>query len=416
MKLQSVYIGLFCAAVLLLSSCDNKKNKEVDPEAEFFKIYDNQKYIESYYPLDIKSVSDGYLILGKRRITTSAYFGCYVMKIDKTGQFISETLVDEQYVNPLPTLCKISGSYYFVCMDNTTLEAKIMQVSGAGNVTESASVAAIAMPVAVSVDGSNLVLLDYDKDELQMEVSLLNTAGTLSGFEEFNIGFGDLDIEEQVIDHLTGNGQTLPFLVGSLGNGTYFFNGYYRYNFNSVFFSFGGSGSPQSNSEVGQLQGYRNERMVTTCQFLGGTKFAMSWADNGMHKVNTSMSVSYSPASLAGVTTIEGNLLLEFSAIENPVVKKLTLAGKDLLVYGATTKSGEMVLYFYEESSGSFLASQSLGYSHSYSMGSFEVADDGGLVVSGMILLEGRFPRICVFKLSEDQIKNKLNPEEDDKK
>jgi hypothetical protein len=409
MNLRSIYIGVSIAvATVLFTSCDNKKNKEVNPEAEFFKIYDNQKYIESYYPLDIKAVSDGYLILGKRRITSSAYFGCYVMKIDKTGQFISETLVDEQYVNPLPTFCKISGSYYFVCMDNTTLESKIMQVNSSGAVTESATVSTAMLPVSVSTDGNNLLLLNYDKDELQMEVSLVNSSGAISGFEEFNIGFGDLDIEELVIDHLTGNGQTLPFLTGSLANGTYYYNGYFNYNFNTIFFSFGGS-------SVGQLQGYRNERFVTSLEYLNGSKFATTWADNGTHKVNTKANISYTGGSLAGVPTLEGNLLLEYLPASIPVVKKVSLAGKNLLVYGSTTNSNEMVLYFYEESGGNFIASILLGYSHAYRMGNFETSDDGGLVVSGLVMLEGRFPRICVFKLSEDQIKAKLNPSEDDK-
>lgn len=389
-------------------SCDNKRNKEVDPTEEFSRIYDNQKFTESYYPLDIKPVSDGgYIILGKRRITSSAYYGVYSMKIDEAGQFVSENLVDEQNVNPLSSIIQIGSDYYFICMDQTSLESKLMRIDESASVTEIATIPTAFYPLAAATDGTSILMLNYDRDELQMEVNRISTSGAVSGFEEFNVGFGDLDIEEKVIDHLTGNGPRLPFLIGNTGS-TYYFNGYFNYNVSTIFFTFGG-GSP-----AGIIQGYRDERCISSAIPLTGSRFALSRYDYGSNFINTNATVN--TAGIVGITSVAGNTILEFSSNQIPVVKQLSIAGKDLLVYGATTQSGQMALYFYEAGSGNFVAAKYLGYAHPYILSNMAVTNDGALIVTGTVIFEGRFPRICVFKLSESQLDAKLNGTEDDKK
>ncbi|MCU0430817.1 MAG: hypothetical protein MUF42_12710 [Cytophagaceae bacterium] len=403
--LAKVLSSLLLAA--LLSACDNKKNKEVKPEAEFFRIYENQKYLEAFYPTDIKKISDGYLIQGKRKISSSSFYGAYLLKVDQEGKFVSETVVGEQYVNPLPGLFQVNGVYYFVCMDPVSLETKIMSVSESGEVRETGSIAGILLPVAASLSSNQLLLLSYDKEELQMEVSLSDINGNLSGFEEFDIGFGDIDIEEIVLDHLTGTGASLPFRTGTMGGGRFYYNGYNLYNFNTTFFTFG-------SANRSALQGYRNERFVSSLEPMGGSRFATVWTDNGTHKVNTNLSFNYSTTgNFAGVNTIQGNLLLDLSPSSLPLLKRMAVAGRNLLVLGATSSTGKIALHFYDESSGAFVASKYLGYSHAYSFGNLEVSDDGGLLVTGSVLLEGRFPRVCLFKLSEEQLKEVLDPSED---
>ena len=73
MKTTSYMKGALFFVLLLsiLSACDIKKNKEVKPQEEFLKIYDNQSFSDNYIPLDIKQTSDeGYILLAKTRINS----------------------------------------------------------------------------------------------------------------------------------------------------------------------------------------------------------------------------------------------------------------------------------------------------------------------------------------------------------
>ena len=91
--------------------------------------------------------------------------------------------------------------------------------------------------------------------------------------------------------------------------------------------------------------------------------------------------------------------------VENASVRILraTIDSKNVLIYGTDTKSKQIGLLFYEESAGTFLSSRYLGFSNPFEIANLIQTEDGGLAVCGTTYLAGRFPRICIFKLSKDQ-------------
>ncbi|HVD97176.1 MAG TPA: hypothetical protein VNB90_03155 [Cytophagaceae bacterium] len=390
-------ILLFIAAIL--AGCDIKKNKEVKPEKEFLKIYDDQSFSNSYIPVDLKQTSDGgYIILAKTRISASAFYGIYLLKADKQGNFVSQQLLPDYLVSPTNSLMQVGQDFYFFGMDGVTLESTLIKVDENGVATAVQQLSGILYPLSTSQDeAGNFVLQSYDRDNLQTMVSTVTPAGNIQNTASYDIGIGGFDAEQPIIDHLTGNGKALPFLSGSLGNGTYYFNGFYNYTFSLVFFNFGSTASP------GVLQGYKDERCISSVLYLTDiNKFALSGYAYGNNTIYSSATVAFNAGAVASSSDLTGFSIPEFNADARVILKQENLDGKNTLIYGSDTRSGQIALYFYEASTGNFLSSKHLGYSNTFQFGNMIKTTDGGLAIVGVTYLSGRFPRLCLYKISSD--------------
>lgn len=181
------------------------------------KIYDHSDITSEYIPYDIQQAADeGFLILGGRKVAESPFKGVYVMKTDKEGNFVSEQNVPSDYVNPVNQLVKVGNQVFFFCMDRLSLEAKLMKIDEAGMAIEVAGLG-LLYPLYASLNGDNnsLTLLSYNREDKRTVVSRISTGGTILNQKSFDIGFGDFDAEQAIIEHLSGQGKHLPFSVDS---------------------------------------------------------------------------------------------------------------------------------------------------------------------------------------------------------
>lgn len=397
---QKVLFSILMAGLVM--ACDIKKNKEeTDPTRTLIKIYENNDLTQSFIPLDIKQTSDGgYIYLAKRRIPESSFFGIYVMKADALGNFVSEQMLAPDFVNPVGHLMKSGTLYYFFAMNGLTLDTRLMTVDENGSVTEAASIAGIVYPLYASADEltGQFLLQHYNRDAKKTVISRINSSGAITAQREFDIGFGDFDIEEPVIDHLTGTGKRLPFLTGTVGGGIYFFNGFSNYTLSTVFFSFG-------NSNPGVLQGYKDERCISAALYLrDNNKFAVSRYAYGETYISPNAVIDYASGSVASNSDLPGYLMLEFSPDAKVELHKIQVRDRKILVFNTDTRSKQIGLYFYDESSGAFLGAKYFGYSNPYEAGSLTATSDGGLAIIGTTYLAGRFPRIALIKISKEEL------------
>src|SRR5690606_17845561 len=85
-------------------------------------------------------------------------------------------------------------------------------------------------------------------------------------------------------------------------------------------------------------------------------------------------------------------------------ILRATSGTRKLLIFASNTRSKQIGLFFYDESTGAFISSKHLGFSNPFEVASLIQTEDGGLAVCGTTWLAGRFPRICLFKISADEI------------
>ena len=89
-------------------------------------------------------------------------------------------------------------------------------------------------------------------------------------------------------------------------------------------------------------------------------------------------------------------------------VKLLNIEGESKWLYGANTVSKKIVLYGFDQASGNILGTSYMGSSNPYSFASLTQTSDGGIAILAKTALEGRFPRIALFKRDANYLQELL--------
>ncbi len=384
-----ILISLFIVTIACQKESDTAADKT------FTRIYDNNQFNASYYPIDLRQTPDGgYLILGGRRLKDSNFSGIYLMKVDEFGTFISDQEVDPEYVNPVGPFHEINGKYYFFCMTSVGLQTQLVEMAADGSINQNISVGG-SYPAASAQDNGSFILLSYDNINKESVVSIVTPSGSVSKANSFTIGAGDA-VEEPIINHFLRTGRQFPFQVGKSVAGQYYFNGFYNYTFSLVFTDL------NTNNPLGVVQGQQDDGGLSQLVSLEGGKFATARFNFGDNYFIPNVSLSTS--TITSSVDLGGNSLPELVANAPVKILPVKLNTRDLLVYASNTRSKQIALFGYDKSSGEFKGSHYLGFSNPFEVASMTTTSDGGLAVCGTTYVAGRFPRICLFKLPPEKL------------
>ena len=391
------YIAI--ATLFITFSCANESSPTID-KLNFTRIYDNNKFNTSYYPIDMRQTSDGgYLILGGRRLKDSNFTGTYIMKVDEFGVFVSDQEVDSKYINPVGQLLEVSGKYYFFCMTSVGLQTQLVELDVNGAITKNTSVSG-SYPMVAAQDAATFILLGYDNSTKESVVSLVSTSGSISKSSEFGIGAGDA-VEEPIINHFIRTGRQLPFQVGKSASGQYYFNGFYNYTMSLVFTDL------TSNNPLGVVQGQQDDGGVSQILSLEGSKFATARFNFGDNYFIPNSTIS--TTGISSSVDLGGNTVPELTPNSPVKIISTKINSKDMLLYASNTRSKQIAIFGYDKTSGEFKGSHYLGFSNPFEVASIIATTDGGLAICGTTYAAGRFPRICLFKLSQEQVSLSFN-------
>jgi len=385
---------LLASLVLLVVSCSEESNPN-DDITKFTRIYDNNNFSASLFPIDMVQTPEGdYLVLGGRRLETSNFVGIYLMRADKFGNFIQEVEVGDTLVNPIGKFTAYNGKYYFFCMDPLNQQVRLIDVDATLEDINITQISELTYPMAASFASNQFVVLSYSNADKQTVISTVTTVGGVAS-KGYTIGVGD-DVEEPIINHFIRTGRQYPFEVGQLSGGLYYFNGFYNYTFSLVFTDL------DADDPIGVVQGQQDDGGFSAVTPISGSTFAaarFNFGDNFLlPKVVLSTSGATSSTDLGGFTLPE--------LVENAPIKilRMTINNKNVLIYGSNTKSKQIGLLYYDETTGEFLGSRYLGFSNPFEIANLMISAEGGLAVCGTTYLAGRFPRICILKLSKDDL------------
>ena len=386
------YLLLFVSLTLLVA-CSNDSDPIAD-KSNFTKIYDNNKFSASYYPIDMKQTPDGgYLILGGMRLEDSNFSGVYIMKVDESGTFIADKEMESEFVNPIGLL-ESNSKYYFFAMTPVGLQTQLFEVNDAAEVNSPIAVGG-SYPSVAAQDGTNFILLNYDNGNKESVVSVITPSGQVSKSKGFSIGAGDA-VEEPIINHFLRTGRQLPFQVGKNASGQYYFNGFYNYTISLVFTDLAAD-EPQ-----GVIQGQQDDGGLSQLLPLSSGQYATSRFNFGDNYFLPKVTLNSS--GVTSSTDLGGNSLPELTPNAPVKIIKATIAGKEQLIYASNTKSRQIGLFAYDQTTGEFIGSHYLGFSNPFELASLIITADGGLAVCGTTYVAGRFPRICLFKLSSEEL------------
>ncbi|MBX2916457.1 MAG: hypothetical protein KF856_14400 [Cyclobacteriaceae bacterium] len=379
---------------LILAACSNESDPAAD-KASFTRIYDNNKFNATYYPIDIKQTPDGgYLILGGRKLNNSNFSGIYLLKVDELGGFVTEIEVTDELVAPVGPLLIANDSYYFFCMTNVGLQTQLIKLDADGNVDGQFNVAG-NYPAAAAQDGNNFLLLSYDNQDKESVVSVVTPSGSVNSSKSFSIGAGDA-VEEPIINHYLRTGRQLPFLVGRLPGGNFYFNGFYNYTLSLAFTNL------VADEPQGIVQGQQDDGGLSQVVPLDGGKFAVARFNYGDNYFLPSATLN--ATGISSSTDLGGNAMPELIPNASVKIVRTTNNARKVVLYASTTRSKQIALVGYDETTGALVGSKYLGFSNPFEVASLAPTTDGGLVVCGTTYVAGRFARICIFKLSAKEL------------
>lgn len=395
--------------VILLSACLEESSEKVDKKA-FTRIYNNREFYSNFYAIDMKPTSDGgYLILGgKTEVVKEAGepqdvntpLGIYLLKVDELGNKVSELELADTYTYPIGKLNQVGDSFYFFCMD----AGKNAFLVNVDELAEFSSVIPLSttliFPLASGVDNSNsLLLLSYDNDTQESVITKVSTTGGVSGEARFYTG-AESPIDEFVVKHANREGTQYPFSVGQTSSGMYFFNGFIDYSFALVFTNLA------DNTPDHTVYGQQQNAGFSAVLPVDGQKFAVSGYSFGFNFLLPTATLTTTGGGSSNVTNIQssGYSFPELESNARVKVIRGTLNEKNVIIYGSNTKSGQIGIYIYDESTGVFLSSKYLGYSNPFEVAALVQTPDGDLVVSGTTYVAGRLPRLCLIKVPKDEM------------
>lgn len=390
-------IRIFLPLALLVSACLEKADLTLE-EKSFFRIYDNADFNAAFTPIDIQQTSDeGYLVLAGKRLADNNFTGIYLLKVDKTGHIVNEVDdFDTQYVNPVGPLLLINGAYHFVCMDTNLQQAQLVRLNPNGDLDGTITPLGLTYPLAINTDGNNILLLSYDNEDKQMDFTQLSATGAISaGPTGFSIGVGD-ETEEPIINHFIQGGRKFPFAIGRTSGGAIYYNGFYNYTFSLVFASFG------ANNPSGVIYGQQDDGGFSAVMPINAGQFAASRFNFGDNFLLPLINLTTNGITIG--TELSGFTLPELAP--NATVRLLHHATdqQGSIVFASNTQARQIALLAYSEDDGSFTGSRYLGFANPFEIGNLIQTSDDGIAVCGITYLAGRFPRICIFKLSKQEV------------
>ncbi|HEY8937479.1 MAG TPA: hypothetical protein VIM65_19775 [Cyclobacteriaceae bacterium] len=394
-------ILIFTISIFILISCEEKSDPALDA-ATFTKIYSNNQFSTAFYPLSIKQTADeGYLILGEKKLYDSTARYTYLLKVDKFGNVVKDTEadLDKSFTNPAPNLIQIDKNYYFFFMIGTgtylaKTDADLTKI-------DTVEVSGLTYPAAASFDqydntNSKFTLLNYDYDNRQFLLSVVDVSGQVSNTKRFDIETTN-EIEGPIIDHFNHTGKEFPFLTGRLANGTYYFNAFVNYSFSLIF-----TDLSDDNAILGRIDGQRNYGGINSIVQTSTNDFAASKFNFGSNYFLPKITISTTASK--SITDYDGNPIPELVSDSKVKTILATANAKSILLYAANTRSNQIGLYAYDATTGLFIGSKYLGFSNPFEVADIIQTSDGGIAVCGKTYTAGRFSRLCIFKLSKSEL------------
>jgi len=253
----------------------------------------------------------------------------------------------------------------------------------------------LTYPAAASFVDDNFVVVGYNNVDRLTTLSVVTPDGGVLANKGFSIGAGD-DVEKPIMEHYLRTGRKFPFAAGKAPNGMYYFNGFYNYTFSLVFTDM------NADDPNGVVQGIHDDGGFSAITPISGNKFATARFNFGDNYLLPNREIASS--GITSGTDLGGFNLPELVANAKVRILRATVNEEKILIYGSDTKSKQIGLLYYDESTGTFINSRYLGFSNPFEIASMTQTADEGLAVCGMTQIAGRFPRITIIKLSKDQL------------
>lgn len=382
------------------SACEINQ-KDLKPEDEFVKIYNDPDENLAWYPVAICQTSDkGFLIVNAVKSDTAVieYPTATIIKVNAIGEVVNT--VTTSWLAPAQGIFTTDNGFGFVAMDNLN-NANLITVNSDNGEIESEVDLDLTMPLAciTSFQGNNVVL-GYNYVSRNSIIALFNSSGGLINKTELNV---NEDMMAQLQYHMNRTGTELPFFIGEWKNesiGGYFVNCLANYTLRTVFLD------ENISSVGGDIFSFQDRDALSSLINIENNTFSFTRFYGGNNYI--SLNVEVDPTSSQNFNDLVQNKLSDLVPDARVVSKKVLFENKEYILFASSTNSNSMVLYLYDT-----IATEEPVHTEYFDFeNKIEIVDmiqdenDEGIVVLGRIYLTGRYLRPIVVKFKKEEFIN----------
>lgn len=386
---------VFLGILISFTSCDIK-DSNADPSESFSAVYDHPEINVAFHPVDLVQTSDGgFLILSVYTDTVLSTFPLIrLMKTNNAGTITREVLVDADYCSAVPSLMKKGSQWQFVCMDAVNQNTKLMQVSE--DLSELAEVNELSgkYPLFMYTDSrNNFLILTFDRIARTSELTLYSSNGDQQWESSYNI---NEDYKNQIETHLKRGNKRFPFFISEVGAAHYLVNCFYNYTMTLLFVN------AADGNITGQLNTYQDDAAISSAVYLDNSRFSISRYYMGENFIFSSVALDVDDTQ--GSNTFDDLQLSELTADAEVRSLVMSLNGREVIVFASQTKSNRLVLYFFDRTDGSLIGVKYLASTNPVKISALITTSDGGIALLAQTYIAGRYPRIALYKISDEDI------------
>ncbi len=381
-------------------SCDIKKSN-LSPDIYFTRVFTDNNISHTYYPVDITETEDhGFLIVSGLYDSDSLnYPKVHLLKTDPEGNMAWTYTSDPSVMSPTPSILEVGSSFYLVSMENN-LDANLYEIDQGTNQgsLEFVQELNIKNPLyAYSGNNDNIVLLSYD---------IVSNNSVITGFDaSFSQQWSTqlraiTDVQYNVRYHLNKEGKEYPFYIGEILTNNlithYHINCYNNSTLSSNFL----------NAVNGSFEGVLNTYVsagISSLVQLQENRFALSRYYTGKNYIFPNVEVDISAISNTEDFTGNDIELPELINDAKVAIMKDEFRGEELVLYASTTKTNQIVLYFFSPETSELVKTHYLGSTNPVEIAAITRAVDDAVVILGRTWVAGRFQRIILYKISMDE-------------
>jgi hypothetical protein len=386
---------------LLLSACEINQ-KDIKPEDQFIKIYNNQNENLSYFPVSVIQTSDGgYLILNgvKNDSSLFEYPSATLIKTNPIGEI--EWTTETAWLAPAG-LIKLGESYSFIAMDKQNDANRINIDISNGNIGGNTELG-LKMPlVARTNDANQFIVLAYNYVDRTSVIAMFDQNTTLVNSSELNI---NTDMVAQIQAHMNKTGSELPFFIGDWANENqsgYFVNCLANYTLRNVFFD--------KNIEPtgGDIYSFQARDALSSLVNKENNTFAMTRYYGGNNYISTNIEVD--PNTSQNFNDYNQKQLYELVPEAKVVSKNIIKDDKNYIIFASTTNSNSVVLYQYSmgdsEGEEEAIYAEYIDFSDKIEVRDIlQDENDGGIILLLQHYFTGKYKRPVLIKIPLDKFK-----------
>ena len=390
----------FILLMLAISGCEINQ-KDLKPEDEFVKIYNDPDEQLAYYPLSLVQTNDrGFIILAaiKYDSSLSEYPTAAIIRTNATGEV--QNTVKTSWLAPVPRITQVDGNVSFIAMDSQSKASMISVNSTDGEIAGNTSLD-LTMPLYSLTDEQNrIVVLGYNYVSRASIVALLSSTGSLINRTELNV---NTDLISQIQTHMNKTGSELPFFIGEWQNETesgYFVNCLANYTLRTVFFN------TSLATTGGDIYSFQARDALSSLINISGNNYAFTRYYGSQNYISSNVEVN--PNSSQNFNELTQNKLDELVPSAKVVSRKVLFNNNEYMLFASSTNSNSIVVYQYSvDNPEELLHTEYFDFENK-----IEISDmiqdsfDDGIVVLGKIYLTGRFQRPIVVKFKKDEFNN----------